>query len=450
MPGLYIDGQKVEVTDGTTILEAAEQLGIEIPTMCHIKGLKSEGACRMCLVEIEGMKDLQTACSTPCKDGYNVNTRSARVIEARRFILDLLLSNHNTDCFTCVKNGNCKLQDYCYEYGVTRTSYASLNTEAPMDLSNPYFTYDPQKCVLCRRCVRVCNELQQNHTITISERGFNTAVKIPFNKHFNNSNCVSCGNCVSACPTGALSVKHQAYRNWQTQRITTTCLGCGNGCQIQLLTRNGKIQGVEPASEFTDKGLLCVNGKFKYDFINSPDRLSEPLMRKNGKLQKASWDEVISVTASKLMGIAEAAGPNAIAGFMTARVTDEEKKAFLDLMRRTIGSKDVGICSAGDISRRTLDEILKDDRIRALYIVGDPQIEECPHVDFLIVQDIFLRGIGNFADVVLPACTFAEKDGTFTDTNLSVQTVRRAIPVLPGSRADLGIFEDIRKALGKS
>ncbi|MDO5111842.1 MAG: formate dehydrogenase subunit alpha [Clostridia bacterium] len=349
MVTLTIDGRKIEVVEGTTILQAAEQLGIKIPTLCYLKDLNPEGACRMCLVEVEGARTLQTACSFPCAEGNIVHTKSPKVIEARKFVLDMLLSNHNKDCFACPKSGECKLQNYCYEYGVEETSYPGLRVEAPIDSSSEFFNYDPQKCILCHRCVRTCNQLQANCTITTAGRGFKTIIKTPFDKLIGDSNCVSCGNCVSACPTGALTMKqkYDRFRYWEVQRTRTTCSYCGVGCQMDLLTKDGKVVGVEPADGATNHNLLCVKGKFAFNFVNHPDRLTKPMIRKEkgGELVEAEWNEALDLIADKLKAIKAENGADALAGFASARATNEDNYAFMKMMRAAIGTNNVDHCA---------------------------------------------------------------------------------------------------------
>ncbi|MDL2258008.1 formate dehydrogenase subunit alpha [Eubacteriales bacterium OttesenSCG-928-K08] len=346
MPVLTIDGRKTEVAEGATILEACEQIGVEIPTLCHLKPLTAEGACRMCLVEVEGARALQTACSTPCTEGMVVHSKSEPVVNARRFVLDLMLSNHNKDCFACAKSGECKLQNYCYEYGVEEATFTGERVLAPIDKSSPFFDYDPEKCILCHRCVRTCHERQANNTLSTNGRGFGTNVGLPFGKDFDNYNCVSCGNCVSACPTGALTPKvKDRFRLWEVEKTLTTCSYCGVGCQMNLLTKDNKVVGVEPADGPTNQNLLCVKGKFAYNFINHPDRLTQPLIRKDGELVEATWDEALDLVAGKIKAIKGETGADSIAGFASARATNEENYAFMKMMRAVIGTNNVDHCA---------------------------------------------------------------------------------------------------------
>jgi formate dehydrogenase major subunit len=343
-----IDNIMVTVEEGTTILQAAQSVGIDIPTLCHLKGLTPEGSCRMCLVELEGARGsgLVTACSTPLSEGNIVFTNTPKVIASRRFVLDLLLSNHELDCFSCTKNGECKLQEYCYEYGLEKSSYQGERTAAPIDNSNEFFIYNPSQCILCRRCVRICAELHGVGALTVTERGFGSIVSTPFDLPLGKSDCVSCGNCVSYCPVGALAPKSRhRFRAWETSRVSTTCAFCGVGCQMELLVKNNKIVGVNPLDSEANRGLLCVKGKFGYGFVEHSDRLKRPMIRKDGTLVEVSWDEALDYVAQKMLAIKAESGPDALAGLASARCTNEENYLFQKMMRAAVGTNNVDHCA---------------------------------------------------------------------------------------------------------
>ena len=233
MINLTIDGIQVQVEDGTTILQAAQAAGIDIPTLCYMKELAPDGSCRMCLVEVEGARGLMTACAAPVTEGMVVRTNTPEVLESRKFILQMMLSNHTGDCMSCAANGKCKLQQYAMDYEVERGDFEGETCQIPPDDSSPFFIYDPGKCILCRRCVRTCQEIQCNGTIAATERGFETTVSPVMGIKIADSNCVSCGNCVQACPTGALSLKAgKKFRDWETKKVLTTCPHCATGCQF--------------------------------------------------------------------------------------------------------------------------------------------------------------------------------------------------------------------------
>lgn len=348
---LSIDNQEVTVPKGTTILEAAKGLGVEIPTLCHLKELAPDGSCRMCVVEVEGGRrgGLTTACTAHCQEDMVVATHSEKVADSRRFILDLLLSNHKLECFSCGKNGDCQLQQYALDYGIDATSFTE-GKRMPChqeDTSNPFFYYDPEKCIMCRRCARVCQLRQGRDVLSIANRGFETKMMPSYGQAFDQSICESCGNCVSSCPTGALTAKDtKEYRKWETQKIPTTCPHCGTGCQMNLLVKNNRLVGVEPLDGPANKNLLCVKGKFaSYKFVGSGDRLTEPLIKRNGIFEPASWEEALTLVSSKFNEIKAENGPDALAGFSCSRATNEDNYVFQKMVRAAFGTNNVDNCA---------------------------------------------------------------------------------------------------------
>lgn len=348
---LSIDNQEVTVPKGTTILEAAKGLGVEIPTLCHLKELAPDGSCRMCVVEVEGGRrgGLTTACTAHCQEDMVVSTHSEKVADSRRFILDLLLSNHKLECFSCGKNGDCQLQQYALDYGIDATSFTE-GKRMPChqeDTSNSFFSYDPEKCIMCRRCARVCQLRQGRDVLSIANRGFETKMMPSYGQAFDQSICESCGNCVSSCPTGALTAKDtKEYRKWETQKIPTTCPHCGTGCQMNLLVKNNRLVGVEPLDGPANKNLLCVKGKFaSYKFVGSGDRLTEPLIKRNGIFEPASWEEALTLVSSKFNEIKAENGPDALAGFSCSRATNEDNYVFQKMVRAAFGTNNVDNCA---------------------------------------------------------------------------------------------------------
>ncbi|BDH64997.1 TPA: formate dehydrogenase subunit alpha [Enterococcus faecalis] len=348
---LSIDNQEVTVPKGTTILEAAKALGVEIPTLCHLKELAPDGSCRMCVVEVEGGRrgGLTTACTAHCQEDMVVSTHSEKVADSRRFILDLLLSNHKLECFSCGKNGDCQLQQYALDYGIDATSFTE-GKRMPChqeDTSNPFFSYDPEKCIMCRRCARVCQLRQGRDVLSIANRGFETKMMPSYGQAFDQSICESCGNCVSSCPTGALTAKDtKEYRKWETQKIPTTCPHCGTGCQMNLLVKNNRLVGVEPLDGPANKNLLCVKGKFaSYKFVGSGDRLTEPLIKRNGIFEPASWEEALTLVSSKFNEIKAENGADALAGFSCSRATNEDNYVFQKMVRAAFGTNNVDNCA---------------------------------------------------------------------------------------------------------
>ena len=352
MVKVTINGQVHEFEKGTMLIDAARSLGIKVPTLCHDERMKPTSSCRMCVMDVGGR--LMTSCSTEVWDGMEVESDNAKVKSARRNVVDLLFSNHPNDCLTCQATGECKLQDYCYEYGVKEGSFRSENNkDYGKDLtSSQFLDYDPNKCILCGKCVGMCSSLQKNHALTIQNRGFESKMTQAFEIGFDESTCVSCGNCAAVCPTGALMVKKKVkYRPWEVKKTRTTCPYCAVGCQLNLITKNGKVVGAEPYTgehmmKTTNTGMLCVKGRFAYNFINSGDRLRTPLIKnENGEFEEASWDQALDLVARKLAGIKEEYGSDYIAGFSCARATNEDNYVMQKFMRANIGTNNVDHCA---------------------------------------------------------------------------------------------------------
>lgn len=346
---IFINGKECIVEQGITVLEVCKNMGIDIPTLCYDERLKPHAACRLCVVEVEGKNTLMTSCSLEAYEGMKIKTHSEKVLKTRKDILDLLFSNHPNDCLTCDKSGKCKLQDYCYEYGVIRGTYEGEKRSLCLDETNPFYYYDPSKCILCGKCVRTCQELQGTSAIELNDRGFKTHVGTPFEMGINNSACVSCGNCVSVCPVGALMPKaskiNAKVRKWDQKEIRTTCSYCGVGCQINLSVKDNKIAEVKPLNVIPNNGLLCVKGKFGYKFITNPDRLKTPLIKRNGKFEEASWEEAYAYIVKKTNEIKQKYGANSIGGFASARCTNEDNYLFQKMFRAVIGTNNIDHCA---------------------------------------------------------------------------------------------------------
>lgn len=345
MPKITIDGKIIEAPKGSTILSAAKNAGIFIPAFCNDERLKASGACRICVVEIEGA-GVDTSCTTNVREGMVVHTNSKKIREARKDILSLLWENHANECLTCDKGGECMLQDLCYEYDI-KPETSKLKTRSQIDDSNKFYTFDKDKCILCGKCVRICDELQGTSAITISKRGYKSQITHPFEQGMENSACVSCGNCVSYCPTGALADKSKSRKRvWNLDRIVrTTCGYCGVGCQIDLRVSSGKIVGAMPSKTGENQGLLCVKGKYAYGFINHPERLEKPLVRKDGLLVESSWDEALSLVAEKFISARDNHGPDSIAALASARCTNEDNYLMQKFIRAGAGTNNIDHCA---------------------------------------------------------------------------------------------------------
>ena len=345
---LIIDGKEVEVPEGTTILEAAESIGIEIPTLCHLKELRPFGACRICVVEVEGAKSLAASCSCPVSNMMEVRTNTERVIKARRLVIDLLLSAHPADCLTCEKNGACLLQKYAYEYDVRTASFTGEKHDYPIDVSNPFIEKDLNKCILCGKCIRICEEVQGITAIDFAGRGFNTTVSTFLNSPLTETDCVFCGQCVAVCPVGALTEKIRRFRGreWEFKKVSTICPYCGVGCQFDLNVKNEEIVKVTSHEGSIVNGInLCVKGRFGFDFIDRKDRLKTPLVKKNGKFQETDWNTALDLIANKFKGIKRKNGADSIALLSSAKCTGEENYLMQKFARAVIGTNNVDHCA---------------------------------------------------------------------------------------------------------
>ncbi|QXE89349.1 molybdopterin-dependent oxidoreductase [Geomonas subterranea] len=338
MVSLTIDGKSVQVEKGTTILEAAATVGITIPTLCWLKKVSPTGACRVCAVEVAGVERTMTACNTPVKEGIEVTTDTPALREARRKIMELMLVNHPLDCPVCDAGGECDLQDSCYALNATKQDYSAILERKAIRYDWPLIESDPNRCILCEKCVKVDHEVVGCDAIEVVNKGEDAIIDTVDGKPLN---CEFCGNCVAACPTGALITKPFKFkgRPWTFNRIPSVCAFCGAGCQIEYHAKDGRVERVTSEDDSYNNGNLCINGRFGYRYLHSLERLSDPLLRgDSGALAKTDWDTALSTAAAKLKEIVARDGGKAVAGLGSPRVTNEESFLFRKIFSEALGS----------------------------------------------------------------------------------------------------------------
>lgn len=340
MISLTIDDKKIEVPAGTTVLKAAEMAGIKIPTLCHHPQLTPHGGCRLCVVKVEGARTLQPSCTLPVSNGMVVQTDTPEIREARQFVLTLLFSERNHFCMYCqVSGGDCELQNAAYNEGMTHWPLQPNWEPYPVDASHPYITMEHNRCILCQRCVRACAEMVGNFTLGVYERGAKSVIIADLNLPLGQSTCVSCGTCVQVCPTGALIDRASAYqgRQQEVERVKSTCIGCSVGCGIEMVVRNNHLLRIEGDwNAPVNNGILCQIGRFR-SASDERDRIVTPLLRKNGELKAATWDEALDVLATRLKPLAGKNG-DGVAALASTRLPAEALHRFKQLFSDKLGS----------------------------------------------------------------------------------------------------------------
>jgi NADH-quinone oxidoreductase chain G len=337
-----INDKEIQLEQPVTILEAAKEGGIKIPTLCYFEGLENFGGCRLCVVEVEKLPKLQTACTVMVTDGMVVRTESEAIIKARRAMLEFLLINHPLDCPYCDKAGECDLQDLVAKYGPESGRFAEGKRQHPESFDDPIIVRNMERCVTCSRCVRMCDGVQGDSAITVTGRGSHSFIE-PFSG--GRYDCEYCGNCLTVCPVGAIMSRlhRHCYRPWFVEKeVETVCGFCGVGCSMVLQMRENAILRAIPKMDVgINKGLLCAKGRFGYDLVESNKRLTTPLIRKSGELKPASWDEALGLVAEKLGEIKGMNGGGLIAGIGSARCTNEDNYVFQRFFRETLSSNNI-------------------------------------------------------------------------------------------------------------
>lgn len=349
---LEIDGRTVSVPAGTSVMRAAALQGTSIPKLCATDMLESFGSCRLCLVEIDGRKGTPASCTTPVEAGMSVRTMSPRLQKLRRGVMELYISDHPLDCLTCAANGDCELQDQAGAVGLRDVRYGDTDAnhlKTPKDTSNPYFDFEPSKCIACSRCVRACDEVQGTHALTIEARGFDSKVSagLPSDDFFS-SECVSCGACVQACPTATLTEKSVIEMGTPERSVVTTCAYCGVGCTFRAEMRGEELVRMVPQkSGKANRGHSCVKGRFAWGYANHAERITKPMIRERieDPWQEVSWDDALSFTARRFNEIRDQHGRGALGGITSSRCTNEETYLVQKLVRAGFGNNNVDTCA---------------------------------------------------------------------------------------------------------
>jgi formate dehydrogenase alpha subunit len=373
---IEINGQTIQTNPGTTVMEAARAEGIDIPHLCYHPELSVAGGCRLCMVEVEGRAEPIPSCGLMCEDGMVIQTYTEHLYAMRREVIDLFVSDHPLDCVTCDKSGSCLLQKYAYEYNITETSHQKDISRSLYQDDNPFFIRDHKYCILCSRCVRVCEEVIGASAIEIVGRGFESHVATPFDGPMKDSTCVFCGSCVQVCPTAALMPVSRMGkgREWELDRIKTICGYCGVGCEIEYALRDGEILYAQSTPEAPVNGeFLCTKGRYGWDFAPSRERLTSPMIRRDvayeigltdepwelpdtsplnirkPKIEDSfipvDWDTALNLVAERMAGIVQEHGPDSVMGLSSARCTNEENYIFQKFMRVGVGTNNIDHCA---------------------------------------------------------------------------------------------------------
>src|ERR1700688_1008399 len=399
---LKINDQDVQVPVGTTVIQATRKIGTEVPSFCYYPGLSLKAACRMCMVEVEKMPKLQTACTLVATEGMVVRTDSEQVRNARKYMLEFLLTNHPLDCPVCDKGGECELQDMVFRYGADSSRFVEEKIHRPEEKWSELVYYDAPRCILCFRCVRVCDEGMDVKALGVGMRGANSIIIPNGGDHLD---CEECGMCIDICPVGALTSGTYRYktRPWEMTYVSTVCTHCSNGCKTTLSVRNNEILRANnrDLSGF-NKDFLCVKGRFGFDFTRHPERLKLPLVRRDGKLVPSSWEDALAEVSKRLAEVHKASGADAIGFIGSNRTTNEENYLLGRIARASIGTNNIDHHRTADYASliaalgtqaatagATMTQLYEAD---AVLLVGHDPTEQSPLVAWQIRSAIRHRG----------------------------------------------------------
>ena len=395
---LKINDREIQVPQGTLVIEATRRLGTEVPSFCYYPGLSLQAACRMCLVEVEKAPKLQTACTLVATDGMVVRTDTDQVREARKYMLEFLLTNHPLDCPVCDKGGECELQDMVFRYGADSSRFVEEKIHRPEEKWSELVYYDAPRCILCFRCVRVCDEGMDVKALGVGMRGSNSVIIPNRGDHLE---CEECGMCIDICPVGALTSGTYRYktRPWEMQYVPTVCAHCSNGCKTTLSVRNHEILRANNRDlSGINKDFLCVKGRFGFDFTNHPERVRQPLVRKGDKLLPVSWEEATQAAATKLKRAYDAGGKEAIGFIGSNRTSNEENYLLQRLARATFGTNNIDHHRTADyaglitaLGDRAADSLLTMEQLyqsKAVLVIGNDLTNQNPLVAWQIRSGI--------------------------------------------------------------
>src|ERR1051325_2338345 len=386
---LTIDGKQVEAPAGTLVIDAAKRAGIEIPAFCYWEGLSLQAACRMCLVEVEKMPKLMASCTLPVAEGMVVRTETPQVALARKSTLEFLLTNHPLDCPVCDKGGECELQDMVFRYGAGESRYTETKLHVTEKQWSPVVFYDAPRCILCFRCVRICNEGMGVGALGIVNRGVQSEIAP---NHHDHLECDECGMCIDICPVGALTSGAYRYktRPWEMEHVGTICTHCGDGCKTTLGVRNDRIIRANNRDRSGINGeFLCVKGRYAFDFYDHPDRLPSPLLRVGGNLGPVSWSHALAAVAGRFKEVKEAGGKFGVIG--SNHTTNEENFYLRKFAREVLGTESIDhhrtgdIVSLGDAPLASTADLYN---MKAILIIGNDLALEHPFLSFQIRANV--------------------------------------------------------------
>ncbi len=440
---LTIDGRPVEAPAGTLVINAARQAGIEIPAFCYYDGLTLQAACRMCLVEVEKAPKLLTACTLPVAPDMVVRTETPKVAEARKSMLEFLLTNHPLDCPVCDKGGECELQDMTFRYGAGESRFLEEKIHEPEKQWSSVVYYDMPRCILCFRCVRICDEGMGVRALGIVNRGAYSEIAP---NRGDRLECDECGMCIDICPVGALTSGAYRYqtRPWEMDYVGTICTHCGDGCKTTLSVRNGRvIRGNNRDHSGINGEFLCIKGRYAFDFLNHPERLREPLVRRNGRLEPAGWPEAIRIVAEKFREVRERGGSFGVIG--STRTTNEENFYLQKFARGCLRtgnidhrrSGDIGALAATGARTATSKDLYTAG---AVLIVGADLSQQHPFLAFQIRANV--RHHGARVYVVNPAPTREENRAARVVRGRGVEAAATLREVLAGEKDLVAVFGD--------